>query len=54
MNTNTVIFALLAVFAAFIGFGFHDQLAAPFVQVAFFVLVIAALASLVFERRRPV
>lgn len=51
-------FALLLMFAAvlvgFLGFGYLQGPAADWTQMAFFALMISAIAALVFDRRRPI
>lgn len=54
MNVYSLLLMFAAVFAGFIGFGYLQGSAADWTQMGFFVLLIAALAALVFDRRRPI
>lgn len=54
MNSSFLLLMLAAAFAAAMGFGWLQGVAAETMQALFFVLLITSLASLVFSRRRPV
>lgn len=54
MTLSTLILMVAAILAGFLGFGYLQGSLADWTQFSFFALLIASLASLVFDRRRPI
>lgn len=54
MTLYTLLLMAAAILAGFLGFGVLTGSSADWTQVGFFALLVAALTSLVFDRRRPI
>lgn len=54
MTFSTLLLMAAAILAGFLGFGYLEGSPADWTQFGFFALLIASLASLVFDRRRPI